>query len=307
MNFSDDTNTKTNITLSVCANCGKEGSDITNTCNKCKQAKYCNAACKKKHRHKHKKDCERRVAELHDEALFKQPPPLEDCLICFLRMPSLYSAQIYMTCCGKVICSGCIHSVQIRDEKEKRGLCPFCRTLVRTSDKEIVDGYKKRIELNDTTAIFNYGGFYALGIYGLPQNYAKALELWHQAGKLGCAQSYYAIGLHYLHGGGVERDMKKATHYWEQAAIGGDVKARYKLGITEQNKGNLDKALKHWMIGVEGGDKMSLDCIKRFYKAGHATKDDYATALKARQAYLDEVKSAQREEAAAFHVDWTYY
>ena len=42
--------------VSVCANCGKEGSsDNMNICNKCKKAKYCNAACKKKHRHKHKK------------------------------------------------------------------------------------------------------------------------------------------------------------------------------------------------------------------------------------------------------------
>jgi len=33
--------------ISVCANCGKEDSDINNICNKCNQAKYCNAACKK--------------------------------------------------------------------------------------------------------------------------------------------------------------------------------------------------------------------------------------------------------------------
>ena len=52
--------------VSVCANCGKEGSNL-NICNKCKEATYCNAACKKKHRSKHKKQCERRVAELHDE------------------------------------------------------------------------------------------------------------------------------------------------------------------------------------------------------------------------------------------------
>ena len=47
--------------VSTCANCGKEGDDIKNICNKCKQAKYCNAACKKKHRHKHKKDCEQHI------------------------------------------------------------------------------------------------------------------------------------------------------------------------------------------------------------------------------------------------------
>ena len=41
--------------VSICANCGKEGA--TNICNKCKQVKYCNAACKKKHKSKHKADC----------------------------------------------------------------------------------------------------------------------------------------------------------------------------------------------------------------------------------------------------------
>jgi len=69
--------------VQICANCGKEGSDVTNTCNKCKSIMYCNAACKKKHRHKHKKECEKRMAELHDNKLFKQPPPKEDCPICF--------------------------------------------------------------------------------------------------------------------------------------------------------------------------------------------------------------------------------
>ena len=55
-----------------CANCGKEGSGVTNKCNKCNSVMHCNAACKKKHRHKHKKECER-LAELYDELLFKQP------------------------------------------------------------------------------------------------------------------------------------------------------------------------------------------------------------------------------------------
>ena len=67
--------------VGVCANCGKEEKGL-NICNKCKDAKYCNAACKKKHRSKHKKNCERRVAELHDMELFKKPPPPEDCPIC---------------------------------------------------------------------------------------------------------------------------------------------------------------------------------------------------------------------------------
>ena len=58
-----NTSTSEISTSAVCANCGKDGSDVTNSCNKCKSVKYCNAACKKRHRHKHKKECERRVAD----------------------------------------------------------------------------------------------------------------------------------------------------------------------------------------------------------------------------------------------------
>ena len=97
--------------LSICANCGKEGNNL-NTCNKCKLVKYCNAACKKKHRSKHKKKCERRVAELFDIELFKQPPINEECPICFLALPSLdtHRGENYKTCCGKIICLGCIYA-----------------------------------------------------------------------------------------------------------------------------------------------------------------------------------------------------
>ena len=91
-------------------------------CNKCKSVLYCNAVCKKVHKKKHRKACDRRVAEvrdielfkhppplhllirraaelqeeenkrvaeLHDIELFKQPPPENDCPICFLQLPYL--------------------------------------------------------------------------------------------------------------------------------------------------------------------------------------------------------------------------
>ena len=141
------------ITL-ICANCGKEGSGVTNTCNKCKSVMYCNAACKKRHRHKHKKECERRVAELHDEKLFKQPPPLEDCPICFLRMPLLPSGRTYMNCCGKMICRGCIHAFQSGITREKDNVCPFCRTPPPSTDKEYIKRLNKRIDMDDTNAIY---------------------------------------------------------------------------------------------------------------------------------------------------------
>jgi len=84
MSTTEKDNSKDSFLSNICANCGKEGSDVTNTCNKCMMVKYCNASCKKKHRSKHKKQCDRRIAELHDEALFTIPPK-EDCQICLYR------------------------------------------------------------------------------------------------------------------------------------------------------------------------------------------------------------------------------
>ena len=90
--------------VSVCANCGKEGSNLK-TCTACKLVKYCNSEnVKLLNRPQHKKECR------NDIELFKQPPPNEDCPICFLRMPTLWSGSSYMTCCGKMVCTGCIHA-----------------------------------------------------------------------------------------------------------------------------------------------------------------------------------------------------
>jgi len=298
------------IDTNICANCGKEGSDVTNTCNKCNSVMYCNAACKKKHRHKHKKACEEhqrlaaeRAAKLHDEALFKQPPlPNEDCPICFLRMPSLISGSVYMTCCGKVICYGCIHAVQTRTEKHS--LCAFCRTPNPNSNEDDIIRLEKRVKLGDSLAMYNIGGKYFNGDDGFPQNYIKALELWHQAGELGYAPAYTNIGACYDYGLGVQIDKKKAQHYFELSAMAGNEVARNNLGVCERKAGNIDRAIKHFT--AEGGEDESVKNIHNLFLNGYATKEDYAKALFAYQSYLREIRSAQRDEAAAFDDDYKY-
>ena len=297
--------------VSICANCGKEGSDVTNICNKCKMVKYCNAACKKKHRSKHKKACERRVAELHDKELFKRPPPREDCPICFLRMPTHRTGVRYMACCGKVICSGCMHAPVYDHHQGKKvntEKCPFCRTPSPESEEEALERETKRVEIDgDAIAMHNLGNYYRDGRYGYPQDYTKALELWHRAGEFGHSESYLHIGYAYDRGHGVEVDEKKANHYYELAAMGGSVFARHNLGVNEEIAGNIDRALKHIMIAVSGGASLSLDMIKELYLVGRATKNDYTKALQFYQAYLSEIKSKQRDEAAAANEDNRYY
>ena len=288
-----------------CANCGKgeEATGDLKACTACKMVKYCNRDCQIAHRPQHKKACKKRAAELHDEELFKEPPPYEDCPICMLPLPSLYTGYKYRSCCGKRICSGCIYAVAKRDGGV--GLCPFCRTPTPTSE-ELLKQIKKRMKVDDANAMYKLGCCYSEGSHVLPQDHAKALELYHRAAKLGHATSHYNIGAAYYYGDGVERDEKKAKYYYELAAMGGHVNSRYNLGALEKNAGNMDRALKHYMIAAGCGDTTALENIKQMYKDGEATKDDYAKALRVYQAYLVEIKSPQRDEAATFNEGFKY-
>ena len=295
------------VETNKCANCGKEGSAVTNSCNTCNLVMYCNAACKKKHRSKHKKKCDRHVAELLDEKLFKQPPKLEDCPICFLQLPMVSTGRTYQACCGKIICSGCWYANANIDLDKQ--LCALCRTPAPDSDEEIVERTKKRVEVGDADAIFSLGNYYADGENGLPKDYPKALELYKQAGELGSIRAYFNIGTaHYIGKNGVEMDKQKGDRYFELAAMRGNAIARHNLGCTELEAGNKSRALKHWMIALGGGHSKCLNNIQLLYSLGQVTKDEYTKALRARQEYLGEIKSEQRDEAAAIDGDkYKYY
>ena len=287
---------------SICADRGKE--------------EYCNAACNKNHRSKHKKDCEEYAAQRaaglnYDEKLFKQPPSLySDCPICFERLPTLETGRKYKTCCGKTICSGCIYA-PVFDHKgnivvEKK--CPFCRTPEPKSDEEMIEKLIKRVDANDPLAFHQLGVCYARGIHELPKDTIKALEHWHRAEELGCAISCHNIAYAYEYGRDVEVDKKKAKHYFELAAMRGDVNARYVLSSKEWDAGNMDRALRHLMIAARGGYDEALKTIQRLYTNGHATKEDYTKALLNYQLYLGEIKSKQRDKAAAVDSErYRYY
>ena len=188
------------------------------------------------------------------------------------------------------------------------GLCPFCRTPAPKSDKEIIEIYKNRVEVGDTDAMNILGSCYYEGMRGLARDHDKALELWHQAGKVGCTlASNFCIGHAHENGAGVERDEMKAKHYYELSAMGGYSKARHNLGNVEFRARNWDRALKHWLIAAGSGFNSSVKNIKQMYMAGHAKKDDYTNALRAYQKYIEEIRSEQRDKAAAYSDKYKYY
>ena len=291
----DNTTTNTN-----CAACGKEGGNL-NTCNKCKMVKYCNAACKKKHRSKHKKACERRVAELHDEALFKEHPPTDDCPICFLPLP--IDVRVIWNSTLAVVKSSVKVVVMRYLEKHvgevfKIGLCAFCRKPNPTSDEEEVERIQKQMEADNAYAFHALAGYYATGDHGMPHDMTKANELYLRGGELGCADSYCNLGISYDYGRGVDIDKKKAKHYWELATINGNFNARNNLGCAEAEAGNHHRAFMHFILAAEAGCKESLDVVKKGFMKGVVTKDGYANTLRAYQERYNEMKSDDRNKFA---------
>jgi len=289
-----------------CAACGDSdyGGGSLKACTGCNLVKYCNRTCQVAHRAAHKKACKKRVAELFDEELFKQPPPNEDCPICYLRLPIDEDHSTYMSCCGKMLCDGCVYANTVAAADTERLKCVFCRTEASSSNEEDIERQKKRVEANDAQAMVNLGTYYRLGTMGLRQDNAKALELYHKSAKLGHNFAHHSLSACYQNGDIVEKDTRKAIYHRQFGAMAGNVHARYNLGCDEYNAGNMDRAYKHWMISANVGCDLSMKLVQDGYKSGFVTKDDNAKTTRAYGNSIDEMKSYDRNRSAAAFLAW---
>eukprot|EP00979_Chaetoceros_neogracilis_P001389 scaffold247_cov174-Chaetoceros_neogracile.AAC.2 len=286
-----------------CAACGDsdDGGGSLKACTACNLVKYCDRTCQVAHRPAHKKACKKRVAELFDEKLFKQSPPDEDCPICYLRLPIDFDQRMYQSCCGKMMCGGCAHAHIVTAADTERFKCVFCRTELSSSHEEDIERMKKRVEANDARAMVRLGGYYVFGMKGLRQDHAKALELMHKSAKLGNHIAHLNLSVDYQNGDIVEKDTRKATYHRQLAAMAGNIHARYNLGSDEGRACNMDRAFKHWMISANVGHDLAMKAVQEGHKSGFVTKNDYAKTTRAYGNSIDEMKSDDRDRAAAFH------
>ena len=304
-----------------CAECGSEvgeGVISLKACKSCMVVKYCNANCQKNHWPKHKKECKLRAAELHDEALFKDPPAKEECPICFLPMSvkliccmSLPPATItsvpiydfveaneelankametYASCCGKSICGGCQYSFHKSGNIEN---CPFCKADLRgKTDLDRVEELMKRVEVNDAGAMYVLGNSYYHRKLGLQQDRARAIELWTRAAELGSSTAHFALGVYYDDGG----DMKKEKFHNEAAAMAGHEVERFNLGYIEYKSGNVERAVKHWTIAASAGHHTAMQSLIASFERGFVSRDAIDLTLTAYNNSCAEMRSKARE------------
>jgi len=285
------------MTSSCCASCriAKVDGIKLKECDDCESVKYCSDECQKNHKSQHEEDCKKRAVELRDELLFKQPESthIGDCPICCLPLSLDLTKSTMMTCCSKIICHGCDHANKIREAEERlKKSCPFCREPLPTTKEEHDKQAMKRIEANDPLAMC------AEGVQQFKKgDYSSAFQYFTKAAELGDVEAHYRLAGMYEHGEGVEKDRGKVIHHFEEAAIGGHPHARYNLGCIEWNKGNKERAVKHWIIAAAQGDDLSIKALMIAYKGGFVSKENLAAALRAQKAAVDETKSPQREAA----------
>lgn len=233
---------------------------------------------------------------LLDEPIFRQPPPLEDCPICFIPLPIISKERRYQACCGKVICLACLWTDRERNIRSQQK-CPFCRAPCNVPDAKVLERLQKRADVGDPIGIQSLGNIYSRGEI-VPQDRRKTLELWTKSANLGCLDAYYNLSDAYARGDGVEEDKKKSKYYLELGAMAGDIKSRHNLGTFEENEGNMNRAMKHYIISVGFGCDLSLVKLREGLTKGYVSDDDFNTALRAYQAAKDEMKSEQREKVA---------
>ena len=285
-----------------CASCGiSEIDDIKlKPCPHCDLVRYCSVECQENHREKHESICKERAAELHDEILFKQPENyLGDCPICMLPMPLEYVARGLQVCCGKVICLGCAVANFARQSEEQIELsCPFCRTRLPETNEKGDMMLLKRVQSNEPVALNVLGEkFYQEG------DYSSAFQCYTRAVNVGDAEAHWNLSCMFRDGEGFTKDEERQIYHAEEAAIAGTPFARRVLAAKEWECGRFDRAVRHWIIAANVGDDTSLQCLKESYKDGHVSKEDFAAALRAHQAAVNEMKSPQRKAAESWMFD----
>ena len=283
-----------------CASCGMAEIDDIKLmpCDDCDLVKYCSDECKDYHKSDHEEACRERAAELRDELLFKQPESscLGDCPICTLPLPLDTDKFSSTTCCSKNICNGCVIANAKRAmEMRLQRACPFCREPTPSTREEANRLKMKRVEANDPNAMRKEGAAqYNKG------EYRRAFEYYTKAAKLGNAWAHYNLSCLYRDGEGVERDTEKGLHHLEEAAIGGHPEARYFLGYIEWEIGNVERAVKHFIIAATQGDDDAIKALMGAFKSGLLEKEVLAAALRSQKAAVDATKSPQRKAAEKY-------
>jgi TPR repeat protein len=149
----------------------------------------------------------------------------------------------------------------------------------------------KRVEANDAGAMFMLAECYYRGRGGLQQDRSKGDELLIMAADLGSSQAHYNLAVGHLEGG----NLKKAKFHFEAAAMAGHDDARSEVGKMEAQSGNMNRALKNWMIAASAGNYNAMNNLRGNFEMGHVSRDAVISTLASYNNSCAEMRSEARD------------
>ena len=121
-----------------------------------------------------------------------------------------------------------------------------------------LDSIKTLADAGNVKAKKALGDYYFNGYAGIAQDYAKALELYTEAGEKGDADAQAQVGYIYQYGCGVDPDYEKAMEWNNRAAQQGNAQGQAQIGwLYQQGLGvtqNLDEAGRWYTRAADQGN-----------------------------------------------------
>ena len=222
----------------------------------------------------------------------------EECPVCLIPLPN-EDEIIYRSCCGKLICKGCMYKHMLTEMKKGKHpddyKCAFCQQLSLEGQKRI-KSLKKLMKRNDPIAFVEMARYYISGD-GVIQSNTRAIEMYISAAELGHAEAFGKLGWCYEEGIAVEQDMSKALEYYEITAKKGNLNARVYLAHFHGENRDFQISIKHLKVAASAGYKMAIDALMAYFKDKLISKEDLTQFLRAYQAANSELMSKDRENA----------
>ena len=231
--------------------------------------------------------------------LFAPIEEREECPVCLLPFPHDEKENVFMSCCGKTVCCGCVYKNMMVESKNgvRDHKCAFCRQEQTNSIKSL----KRLMKRNDPEAFIHMAMEYGSGERTL-QSDTKSIEMYIRAAELGNSNAFVTLGNHYRMGSIVERDALKSLEYYEIAAKKGSVEAHKYLAGFHGRNGNDHERIEHLKVVASAGDQIAMGDLMWCYKDQDdlISKEDLARTLRTFQTSSNEMKSKDRENARSF-------
>jgi TPR repeat protein len=131
--------------------------------------------------------------------------------------------------------------------------------LDRGENREALRALQHATDAGSSEGAHQLALVFAQGLAGTPRNDKKAAELFEQAAAAGHRRAQINLGILYLRGQGVTRDLVQARSWLEKAAADGDPYALYSLARAMEDS-----------AGPVGGDAVrATDLYRRAAEKGH--------------------------------------